>query len=179
MRPFLALWLALATLGAAPAGTGVSPLIAYASALRAFDPVLDDERALRLARRVLVEADAARVDARLVVALVAIESSWEPGAISPAGARGLGQLMPATAAGLGIDPDDPEANLHGTVVHVARLLARYHRYPAQEQYVRAIASYNAGSGAVDRYDGIPPYPETQRYVRRVIVLWRRLCGLSV
>ncbi|HYZ15063.1 MAG TPA: lytic transglycosylase domain-containing protein [Candidatus Acidoferrum sp.] len=178
MRPFFLLWLAFAGSGAAAApAAAASPLIAYASALRAFDPVLDDERALRFAARVLHEADAARVDARLVVALVAVESSWEPGAVSPAGARGLGQLMPTTAQGLGVDPDDPEANLHGTVLHVARLLARYRRYPAQERYVRAIASYNAGAGAVDRYDGVPPYPETQRYVRRVIVLWRRLCGL--
>jgi soluble lytic murein transglycosylase-like protein len=176
VRPFVVLWLALASWGAAPA-PAASPLVAYASALRAFDPALDEGQALRLAGRVLVEADAARVDARLVVALVAVESSWEPGAISAAGARGLGQLMPATAAGLQIDPDDPEANLHGTVVYVARLLVRYRGYPAQEQYVRAIASYNAGSGAVDRYGGIPPYPETQRYVRRVIALWRRLCGL--
>lgn len=176
MRPFVVVWLALGLLGA---GTGAhpSPAIAYASALRAFDPRLDDARALRLAGRVLRESDAAGLDARFVVALVAVESSWQPDAVSPAGARGLGQLMPATAAGLGVDPDDPEANLHGTVVHLTRLLARYRGFPPQERYVRAIASYDAGSGAVDRYDGVPPYPETQRYVRRVITLWRRLCGI--
>lgn len=153
-----------------------SALLAYASALRAFDPALDDAHALRLAARVVAEADAARIDARLVVALVAVESSWNPRAVSPAGARGLGQLMPATAAGLGVDPDDAEANLHGTVTHLAALLARYRRLPAGVRYDTVVAAYNAGAGAVDRYGEIPPYAETRLEVRRVIGLWRRLCG---
>lgn len=151
-------------------------VLAYAAALRAFDPALDGAHAMRLATRVVAEADAVRIDARLVVALVAVESSWNPRAVSPVGARGLGQLMPATAAGLGVDPDDAEANLHGTVTHLAGLLARYERFPPQERYGRAIAAYNAGAGAVDRYGGIPPYRETQLEVRRVVGLWRRLCG---
>jgi soluble lytic murein transglycosylase-like protein len=154
----------------------VSVVLAYAAALRSFDPALEDARATRLAARVIAEADAARIDARLVVALVAVESSWRPGAVSSAGARGLGQLMPGTAAGLGVDPDDAEANLHGTVVHLTRLLARYGALPAQARYERAIAAYNAGAGAVDRYGGVPPYAETRLEVRRVIRLWRRLCG---
>jgi len=153
-----------------------SVLLAYAAALRAFDPALDDVHATRLAARVVAESDAVRIDARLVVALVAVESAWDPRAVSPAGARGLGQLMPGTAAGLGVDPDDAEANLHGTVTHLAGLLARYRRLPPQERYARAIAAYNAGAGAVDRYGGIPPYAETRLEVRRVIGLWRRLCG---
>jgi soluble lytic murein transglycosylase-like protein len=155
----------------------VTLVAAYAAALHAFDPQLDGARSARLAARVVAEADAARIDARLVVALVAVESSWEPRAVSPAGARGLGQLMPATAAGLGVDPDDPEANLHGTVVHLAGLLARYRALPAQDRYERAVAAYNAGAGAVDRYGGVPPYAETRLEVRRVLALWRRLCGL--
>jgi soluble lytic murein transglycosylase-like protein len=153
-----------------------SALLAYASALRAFDPALDDAHAMRLATRVVAEADAARIDARLVVALVAVESGWNPRAVSPAGARGLGQLMPATAAGLGVDPDDAEANLHGTVTHLAGLLARYRHLPPRERYDTAVAAYNAGAGAVARYGGIPPYAETRLEVRRVIGLWRRLCG---
>ena len=152
-------------------------LLLYAAALRGFSPALDDGAAFRLADRVVTEADGAGIDARLVVALVAVESAWQPHAVSPAGARGLGQLMPATAATLGVDPDDPDANVHGTVVHLAGLLARYRSRAPQERYVRAIAAYNAGAGAVDRYDGIPPYRETQLYVRRVIALWRRLCGV--
>ncbi|HTD37477.1 MAG TPA: lytic transglycosylase domain-containing protein [Candidatus Limnocylindrales bacterium] len=154
-----------------------SLVLAYAAALRAFDPGLDAAHASRLAAQVIAEADAARIDARLVVALVAVESSWDARAVSPAGARGLGQLMPATAAGLGIDPDDPAANLHGTVVHLAGLIARYGRLPPEERYARAIAAYNAGAGAVDRYGGIPPYAETRSEVSRVIALWRRLRGV--
>ena len=154
----------------------VSLVLAYAAALRAFEPRLDAAQANRLAARVLAEADAARLDARLVVALVAVESSWKAHAVSPAGARGLGQLMPGTAAALRVDPDDPEANLHGTVVHLAGLVARYRGLAPPERYARAIAAYNAGAGAVDRYGGVPPYPETRSEVSRVIVLWRRLCG---
>jgi len=153
-----------------------SLVLAYAGVLRAFHPGLADAEATRLAVRVVAEADAARIDARLVVALVAVESSWRSDAVSRAGARGLGQLMPATAAGLGVDPDDPAANLHGTVVHLAGLLARYGRFSAQARYENAIAAYNAGAAAVDRYGGIPPYAETRLEVRRVIGLWRRLCG---
>jgi soluble lytic murein transglycosylase-like protein len=158
------------------AALSVSALLAYAGALRAFDPALDGPRATRLAARLVTEADAAHLDARLIVALVAVESSWDPRAVSPAGARGLGQLMPATAASLGVDPDDPEANLHGTVVHLAHLVARYAGRPAPEVYAFAIAAYNAGSGAVDRYHGVPPYAETRLEVGRVLGLWRRLCG---
>jgi soluble lytic murein transglycosylase-like protein len=161
-------------LGVAPRDPAVA---AYAIALRAFAPTMPPARAETLATRVIAESQAAALDARLVVALVAVESSWDPTAVSPAGARGLGQLMPATAAGLGVDPDDPEANLHGAVVHLAGLLARYRALEPQARYEHALAAYNAGAGAVDRYGGIPPYRETQLYVRRVIRLWRRLCGL--
>jgi soluble lytic murein transglycosylase-like protein len=156
----------------------VLPIVAqYAAALRAFDPALDAARAERLAYRTIAESTSYGLDARLVVALVAVESSWRPEAVSSAGARGLGQLMPGTAAGLRVDPDDPEANLDGTIRHLRGLLDRYARYPEQERYVRAIAAYNAGGAAVDRAGGIPPFAETQTYVRRVIALWRRLAGV--
>ena len=149
-------------------------LDAYAAALRAFDPGLTPALARRLAVDVVSEADAAGIDARLVVALVAVESSWMIGARSAAGAHGLGQLMPATAADLGVDPTDPEANLHGTVTYLRLLLAHYASRATVGQYTLAIAAYNAGPGAVDRAGGIPPYPETQAYVTRVVALWRRL-----
>lgn len=148
----------------------------YAHTLEHFDARLDDGRALQLALRTVAQASDCGIDARLVVALVAVESSWNPAAKSSAGARGLGQLMPATAAGLGVDPRDADANLEGTIRHLSGLLHRYAGLPPQARFERSIAAYNAGSGAVDRYAGIPPYPETQAYVRRVIGLWRRLAG---
>ncbi|MGH7757224.1 MAG: lytic transglycosylase domain-containing protein, partial [Vulcanimicrobiaceae bacterium] len=140
----------------------------YAAALHAFNPNLRTDAGRRLARTVIAESDAAGIDARLVVALVAVESRWHPAAVSPAGAVGLGQLMPRTAAALGVDPRDPVANVHGTVVHIARLLRRYAAYPRAERYPLSLAAYNAGAGAVARYGGVPPFAETRAYVRDVL-----------
>jgi soluble lytic murein transglycosylase-like protein len=166
--------LTLFALALAPARAETGGLRAYADALRAFDGGLSATRAYRLAARVVREADDAHIDARLVVALVAVESSWHERARSPAGARGLGQLMPATAAAVGVDPDDAEDNLHGTVAYLRALLDRYARFDPPGRYVRSLAAYNAGYAAVDRYGGVPPYAETQAYVARVIALWTRL-----
>ncbi len=146
----------------------------YAAVLETFDTRLNHADAMHLALRTVAESSACGIDARLVVALVAVESRWDPAARSGAGARGLGQLMPATASELGVDPDDADANLDGTIRYLSQLLARYRELPAQARFEHVIAAYNAGPGAVDRYDGIPPYPETRKYVSRVISLWRRL-----
>jgi soluble lytic murein transglycosylase-like protein len=148
----------------------------YAHALQVFNPSLSGDRALLLARTTISEADAQGLDARLLVALIAVESSWNARAVSPAGARGLGQLMPATAAGLAVDPDDPLQNIHGVAVHLHGLLARYAALDATDRYIDALAAYNAGAGAVDRYRGVPPYAETRAYVRRVMALWEALAG---
>jgi soluble lytic murein transglycosylase-like protein len=159
-------------------GPGIAAALAlYAQTLRAFDPALDAAHARTYALRTIDVARRYDLDARLVVALVAVESSWDPGAVSAAGARGLGQLMPQTAAALGVDPDDAQANLEGTARQLRGLLDRYARYAPQGRYERALAGYNAGAGAVDRYGGVPPFAETQAYVRRVIGLWRRLAGV--
>jgi len=112
----------------------------------------------------------------LLVALIAVESSWRRDAISPVGARGLGQFMPATANELAIDPDDPVQNIHGVAVHLHDLLAHYRSLDRNDRYVDAIAAYDAGAGAVDRFGGVPPYAETRAYVKNVIGLWRRLSG---
>ena len=84
--------------------------------------------------------------------------------------------MPATADALGVDPDDPQASIHGVAAHLRGLLARYASLDARDRYIDALAAYNAGAGAVDHYGGVPPYPETIAYVRRVMALWRRLSG---
>lgn len=94
----------------------------------------------------------------LFVSLIGQESSWNPNALSSAGATGLGQLMPATAAELGVDPNDPMQNLDGA--------ARYLRqqYDRFGDWKLGAAAYNAGPGAVEKYGGVPPYEETQNYV---------------
>jgi soluble lytic murein transglycosylase-like protein len=150
------------------ARSDIAPI--YAHALQNFNPQLSARQSLRLARCVIAEADAQGMDARLLVALIAVESSWHPRAVSSAGATGLGQLMPGTAADLGVDPDDPQANIHGAAVYLRTLINRYGSYSL------ALAAYNAGPGAVDQYGGIPPYAQTQRYVTAVLALWRRLAG---
>ena len=122
----------------------------------------------RFAGAIQQAAQAAGVDPKLLAALTWTESGFNPGAASPAGAVGLTQLMPATAAGLGIDPSDPAQNLLGGARYLAGQLQRFGRVD------HALAAYNAGPTAVVKAGGIPPYPETQAYVTRVLDRLRSL-----
>ncbi len=103
------------------------------------------------------------VPADLLVAVARQESSFNPRAVSPAGAQGIMQLMPGTAAGLGVKNSfDPAQAIDGAAKLLKSLLSEFGRTDL------ALAAYNAGPGAVHRYDGIPPYAETQNYVRRIM-----------
>ncbi len=103
------------------------------------------------------------VESPLVHSVIRAESNYNPGAVSPKGALGLMQLIPATARRFGVsDVCDAQENVQGGVRYLRFLLDYY-----QNDYARAIAAYNAGEAAVDKYHGIPPYAETQNYVSRV------------
>ena len=107
----------------------------------------------------------------LVKAVVRAESNFQPHALSNKGAQGLMQLMPETAQDLGVDdPFRAEDNVYGGTRY---LRAMYERYG---DWKYALAAYNAGPGAVDRFGGVPPYAETQQYVERVLHYYRRYDG---
>lgn len=107
------------------------------------------------------------MDEGLVRAVVQAESGFNPQAVSAAGAKGLMQLMDATARALGVDdPFDAAQNVDGGVRYLRSLLDRFDSLPL------ALAAYNAGPGAVQRYGGVPPYAETRTYVNRVLSSWQ-------
>lgn len=106
------------------------------------------------------------VDPGLLAAVAKAESNFNPQAVSPVGAQGLMQFMPATANEMGVDPWDPASAIDGAARYLRNSLDRFGSVDL------AVASYNAGPGAVARHGGIPPYPETQNYVRTVLDAWR-------
>lgn len=104
------------------------------------------------------------VDPYLVKALVQVESNYRPRARSPKGAMGLMQIMPATARQYSVsNPFDPKSNLEAGIKHLKTLLNRF-------EVSVALAAYNAGEGAIQKFGGIPPYRETRNYVRKVLAL---------
>lgn len=103
------------------------------------------------------------IDANLLRAVAEVESGGNPNAVSSAGAMGMMQLMPGTASSLGVEnPFDARENVIGGAQYLKKLSQRYGDLP------RTLAAYNAGPGAVDRHGGVPPYQETQNYIKKVI-----------
>lgn len=114
------------------------------------------------------------VDSRLVAALISKESGGNQNAVSPAGAIGIGQLMPETARELGVDPYDKLQNIDGTIRYLAQMLQRF-----GGDVSKALAAYNAGAGAVESYGGVPPYKETQAYVNNVLSTYQGMANYGV
>ncbi len=174
---------------ARPAGAG-TPIYAYTDAQGVvhFSSVPRDDRyqlyelsARRLVQRVPrhwqydgligLTARANRLQPALVKAVIAAESNFDPDAVSRKGAQGLMQLMPKTARDLGVEnPFHPVDNVRGGSRYLRRMLDRY------GDVERALAAYNAGPTAVDRYGGVPPYRETRDYVKRVLTYYRHYHG---
>jgi soluble lytic murein transglycosylase-like protein len=115
------------------------------------------------------------VEESLIRAIIHAESAYQPDAVSPKGAQGLMQLMPATQELLDVtDPFNPAANIAGGARHLSDLIRQFHG-----DIGLVAAAYNAGAGAVEKYGGIPPYEETEEYVRRVKILHRRYLEATI
>jgi soluble lytic murein transglycosylase-like protein len=164
--------------GAMPIRDGApvqSSELALARAILHTNPRIEQADALLLAIVTAREARANGLPPEFLGATLLQESAYDPRAVSSAGALGIGQFMPETAAGEGIDPFDPFAAIAGS----ADLLGGYVRaYTGvyDDPYAVALAAYNAGPGAVARYAGVPPYAETREYVDLIRDRWARIAS---
>ncbi len=160
----------------------------YENAIASFNPRLPSEQLKLIAQSIIYYTmyfndyynggSSYKLDPRLVIALIAVESRFKPLAVSSKGAMGLGQLMPFKAKELGIGSVafHPQYNIFGTIRTLRGLYDLYTSkgYSWYEVYQFSLAAYNAGSGAVAKYHGIPPYTETRNYVWKVNEYYRRL-----
>jgi soluble lytic murein transglycosylase-like protein len=171
-----ALWATPATPAASPGALpsrNANLSMAYGRLALTYNPDLTSDQAYLIGRKIVELSAKYGVARALIAALIKCESDFNPRAVSRAGAKGLGQLMPGTAAGLGVtDCFDIAQNLEGSVQYIATQLKRYTGRSNWEQFALGMSSYNAGPGAVKKYGGIPPYRETIAYVDRVAKYFR-------
>ncbi|MHB2020982.1 MAG: lytic transglycosylase domain-containing protein [Candidatus Xenobia bacterium] len=147
---------------------------AYKHVVHYYNPTLPDQTVDEVVRSILWYSSYYKLDdPRLVVAIIAVESRFNPRAVSRHGAQGLGQLMPFNSAHLKLDAFEPYQNIQGCVSILKQNLDRFSG-PHKLEY--AVAAYNAGYTAVMRAGGPPQNGETPRYVRDVLAIYRQLCG---
>lgn len=158
-----------------PAANNAAAVRVYAHVLRKINPQMPAWQSQSLAKHLLINANRWKIDANMLVALVTVESAWHTHARSWAGAIGLGQLMPGTAARLHVDPRDPYQNLQGAARYLYGLITRFRDKP--DRYALAFAAYNAGPKAVEEFGGIPPYAETEHYVVKVTSTWKQISSM--
>jgi soluble lytic murein transglycosylase-like protein len=149
-----------------PFGGQAAPMVASSASAPGPPPPADCPPVTAAAMRPIIDREATKqkVDAGLVRAVVEAESAYSPCAVSPVGAMGLMQLMPATAESLQVtDPYDPSQNITAGTQYLKQMLERY-----GGDIAKALAAYNAGPARVDAAGGVPPIPETQEYVRKIM-----------
>jgi hypothetical protein len=157
--------------GFAPSYVGFSIPTIVTPPVAEREPHPEPSRAVDTHALICAAAKKHRVPAAFVNSIVAAESNFNRDAVSPKGAIGLMQLMPATAEEYGADPNIPEQNVDAGTHYLRALMDKYGS--RRSSLKRVIAAYNAGPGRVDRYHGIPPFRETRAYVVRVLSLLRR------
>jgi soluble lytic murein transglycosylase-like protein len=139
------------------------------------NPRLSAVDALLLAEATVLAARRAGIDPGFLAATLLQESAYDPGAMSSAGAIGIGQFMIGTADDWGIDPFDPPAAIDATARVLAQYVRRYRtRGGGEDAYALALAAYNAGPAAVESYGGVPPYAETREYIADIVERWSRI-----
>ncbi len=143
----------------------------YRRAIASFNPNLTNQQVESITKSILAYSEKYSVDPRLIIALIIAESGFRPNATSRCGAMGLCQLMPSTARGLGVsNAYDPQQNIEASIKLVRGHLDKFGNISL------ALSAYNAGPGAVRRHGGVPPYRETQNYIRKIAKIYKTLCG---
>jgi soluble lytic murein transglycosylase-like protein len=164
--------------GAVPLRDGgpvTAPELAIARAILHTNPRIAAPSALMLAVETTRAARERELSPEFLGATLLQESAYDVEALSSAGAEGVAQFMPETAAGIGIDPYDPIAAIGGAAELLGSYVAHY-RGAYADPYAAALAAYNAGPAAVERYRGVPPYPETRDYIALIFDRRARIAG---